>query len=283
MTRDDGTEDIIHHRSLPPHSDLEKDESFNPSENFSTTLGTNRDGEAKELDQRNEEDTATGDPLRQPLLPIPNEPLPLQSYSRLEQSSPPMATHSSQRIPSLADTSSRTVHVSLLLAMLITHGLFLYGQVKPFWHIQLLQDYDLWVNATTTQSKWAFDAIGYDHNLHFYTSQDEQQPPQPLTLETYTFGYMISELWYDTPGKLFSRCTAVLLFLCSGVWPHVKLWALYRTFQSPRFRKGSHRHDQLQWLAMLGKWSLVDVWTVAIFIVVGIIRSILIRIGCMLD
>jgi hypothetical protein len=162
--------------------------------------------------------------------------------------------------PSLARSTDSHSAIPLVLfgLTLVAHGLFLYGQTAPMWSIRLTRNYNVWVNATTTQSKWAFSQLGLDPHQNFYAWQEEE------TLETYTFFYTVTELWTDTPGKSFARFTAILLVLCSGIWPHVKLILLnatmWRSFQSLQ-----RRHFLLRVLSIAGKWSLVDVFTVCVF------------------
>ena len=84
----------------------------------------------------------------------------------------------------------------------------------------------------------------------------------PLTHMSYTF--TLRELW-DREGPHTAtgerthpgRAAAVVLFIFSFAWPHVKLVLLHIFYYMP-FRPGPRRNG-LYWFAILGKWSLADV------------------------
>jgi hypothetical protein len=55
------------------------------------------------------------------------------------------------------------------------------------------------------------------------------------------------------------------LFVFSGIWPHLKLLLLHATWFTP-FRNVQRRRRTLSCLAVLGKWSLVDVLVVCVMV-----------------
>lgn len=77
----------------------------------------------------------------------------------------------------------------------------------------------------------------------------------------------------ENAGEVTPRLTAVLLVLCSGLWPHLKLLLLNITFMYP-MRSVLRRQRFLHWLSTLGKWSLADVLTVCVMLAVLNIRWI---------
>ena len=171
----------------------------------------------------------------------------------------------SSRYPSLARSSPRILSVLIPLLACLAHALFLYGQTAPMWRLRLSQHVDAWANATTTQTKWAFDSIGIPHQNAFYVQQD-------MDVETFTYGYAVRQLWRakGIPGtKLLPRMAAILLTLFSGVWPHLKLFLLNITWLMPSTHP-AFRTRTLRWLSALGKWSLADV--LAVCVMVGVLN-----------
>ena len=167
--------------------------------------------------------------------------------------------------PSLARSSPRILSVLIPLLACLAHALFLYGQTAPMWRLRLSQHVDVWANATTTQTKWAFDTIGIPHQNAFYVQQDTD-------VETFTYGYAVRQLWRakGIPGtKVLPRMAAILLTLFSGVWPHLKLILLNITWLLPSTRPAL-RTRTLRWLSALGKWSLADV--LAVCVMVGVLN-----------
>lgn len=59
---------------------------------------------------------------------------------------------------------------------------------------------------------------------------------------------------------------ALVIFLFSGIWPHVKLALLYLSSWIPAV--SYKRLTYFRWLSELGKWSLVDVWVVTLIVVI---------------
>jgi Paraquat-inducible protein A len=174
--------------------------------------------------------------------------------------------------PSLAQAPTTPPWLTLLLplACVITHILFAYGQWAPMWRLSLTaEDINLWANATTPTAQFAFDQLGLNHTDHKVNYQVQNNH----TVETFTYGFAVQELWEakGMPGVFLPRVAALLLILFSGIWPHVKLVLLQHSWSSSRLSQvPNQRTKTLGWLALLGKWSLADV--LAICIMVGVLN-----------
>ena len=201
-----------------------------------------------------------------PLLESPEEE---ESRQGIISSEPRLDDSPSCIALAFAPTTPHFFRYVLPFLTLIAHALFLYGQLAPMWHIWVYSDVSVWANATSTKSKWALDSLGVDRQQHWESHEN-------TIVQTYTFAHSVTELWSDTPGKLFARFTAVLLILCSGIWPHLKLFMLQGVFfwkkrqvplTQPQRKRPSRQHI-LQFLSILGKWSLADVLVVTVFIAV---------------
>lgn len=169
--------------------------------------------------------------------------------------------HSQPHITALAwaPTTPRIAAYMIPLCALLTHGLFLYGQIQPMWRLTQSQSVDLWWNATSTKAKWAYDTLGLSHELNL--ARHDQS-----TIQTFTYSFAIRELWAAAgmPGTTLPRIAAVLLALFSGVWPHLKLILLNLTWF---LRLGpAPRTSILHWLSCLGKWSLADILVVCVMV-----------------
>ena len=149
----------------------------------------------------------------------------------------------------------------LTLLILISHGLFLYGQFAPMWRLRADRDIDVWANATSKLSRRTMEAAGLPWRNHLVTRESGD-------VETFTYGFAVRSLWVAAgmESKFGPRLSAVLLVLFSGFWPHVKLVLLNLTFWFPRTERS--RTSGLYWLSTLGKWSLADVLVVCIMIAV---------------
>jgi hypothetical protein len=176
-----------------------------------------------------------------------NPPNDLEQTSN-EQSMNHTPTTTTTTMPSsLAYTTSRWITLSITLSILVTHGLFLYGQIQPMWKLTHYESIDIWWNATTTTSQWAFHTLGLPHDVHFQikstNSSVSSSPPQSNisffqeddttttsnTIQTFTYAFAIQELWEAkgmSAGIFVSRIAAILLTVFSGIWPHVKLLPL---------------------------------------------------------
>ncbi len=127
------------------------------------------------------------------------------------------------------------------------------------WRLMRRQHVDVWDNATAFDARTFFDTVGLHHDIHFTTDQDQD-------VKTFTYSYAMTELWRARrmPGKFFPRLAAVLLFIFSGVWPHLKLLILNLTWVVARHP--IRRTRLLHWLSILGKWSLADVLVVCVMV-----------------
>jgi len=163
------------------------------------------------------------------------------------------------RHPSLASASRLSLLIPILT--LCTHVLFYYGQTAPMWRLHVLREtYEpFWLNATSTKAKYSFDTLGLHRHQNITVANVDR------TVKEFTYGYAISELWRM---KLFlPRFTALLLVLCSGIWPHLKLILLNAVYLTP-MKSLQRRRRFLHALSTLGKWSLADVLTVCVLIAV---------------
>jgi hypothetical protein len=158
-----------------------------------------------------------------------------------------------------APTTPFVASLIIPLLALATHALFIYGQREPMWRLTRKQHVDVWANATAFKSREFFDTVGLHHEIHFSTDQDQD-------VKTFTYSYAMTELWRARrmPGKFFPRLAAVLLFIFSGVWPHLKLLILNLTWLVARHP--IRRTRLLHWLSILGKWSLADVLVVCVMV-----------------
>jgi hypothetical protein len=158
-----------------------------------------------------------------------------------------------------APTTPFLASLIIPLLALATHALFIYGQREPMWRLVRKQHVDVWANATAFKSREFFDTIGLHHDNHFSTDQDQD-------VKTFTYSYAMQELWRARrmPGKFFPRLAAILLFVFSGVWPHLKLVILNLTWLVARHPV--RRTRLLHWLSILGKWSLADVLVVCVMV-----------------
>ena len=162
-----------------------------------------------------------------------------------------------------APTTPRITTWLIPFVALLTHGLFLYGQIEPMWKLTQSQAVDVWWNATGSAARWAFDTLGLPQDLNFERYDQS-------TIQTFTYSFAIQELWEakGMSGPIWlPRMAAVLLALFSGVWPHLKLILLTLTWivklPLPPSRR---RTTALHWLSCLGKWSLADILVVCVMV-----------------
>jgi Paraquat-inducible protein A len=151
---------------------------------------------------------------------------------------------------------------------LVTHGIFLYGQLAPMWRLHLsVHVNDVYANATSYESKSVFATLGIPLVNHVASNQESN-------VQQFSFTFSITELWAAAglPGsKVLPRLAAILLVLFSGVWPHFKLLLLQGTWWSTLLATVPERRTRLlHWLGTLGKWSLADV--LAVCVMVGVLH-----------
>lgn len=75
--------------------------------------------------------------------------------------------------------------------------------------------------------------------------------------------FSVMEMWEANAHGL-----AIMLALFSGVWPYTKLlFTLFLWFAPPRWVSSKRRGSMLQWLDILGKWSIIDVFVLLMTLV----------------
>eukprot|EP00545_Synedropsis_sp_CCMP1620_P013542 CAMPEP_0119005264 /NCGR_PEP_ID=MMETSP1176-20130426/1618_1 /TAXON_ID=265551 /ORGANISM="Synedropsis recta cf, Strain CCMP1620" /LENGTH=566 /DNA_ID=CAMNT_0006957053 /DNA_START=64 /DNA_END=1761 /DNA_ORIENTATION=+ len=158
-----------------------------------------------------------------------------------------------------APTTPKLARWLIPVLALLTHGLFLYGQIEPMWRLTQAQSVDAWFNATSTNAKVTFKTLGLGLDQHLVLESGS-------TIQTFTYSFAIKELWEakGMPGTTLPRIAAVLLALFSGLWPHLKLLLLNLTWLYMYQPKGRSRW--LHWLSCLGKWSLADILVVCVMV-----------------
>jgi len=149
--------------------------------------------------------------------------------------------------------------ILLPILCILTHVIFYYGQTLSMWKLKLSADVNVWYNATSTEAKVAFSAVGLDKNnpVSFNKHEDIQE---------FTYYYAIQHLWEadGLPNKTLSQFSAILLVLFSGIWPHFKLASLQLTWFCSS--NPTRRTKFLRLLNTLGKWSLADVLVVCVMV-----------------
>ena len=72
---------------------------------------------------------------------------------------------------------------------MVTHVLFLYGQIAPMWKLSLTaEDISIWANSTNFVSDTLFDALSLDHHYHYTLEHN-------VTVREFTYGAAVQELW----------------------------------------------------------------------------------------
>ena len=205
--------------------------------------------------------------LREDFIRLTTTPSVTDDQEEEEEEEDP-ANNNSNLKPSLAQASTtpKLLWILIPLLCLVAHALFVMGQTLPMWKLSLAaENISVWANATTSKSQWAYTALGLPYESHW-----ELHHNQNRTVETFTYGFAVRELWQakGMGGVAVPRLAAGLLVLASGIWPHGKLvllqyawWSQGRIAQAP-----AQRTRALGWLALLGKWSLADVLVVCVMV-----------------
>ena len=76
---------------------------------------------------------------------------------------------------------SKSLSFSLFLTVLITHGLFLYGQIDTMWLLSFEAHFEGTVQATSWESKLFFETVGINLPLEVNTTEIQK-------LEEFTYG-----------------------------------------------------------------------------------------------
>jgi hypothetical protein len=173
--------------------------------------------------------------------------------------------------------------------ILLSHGLFLWGQLDILWaqYVSYSVTGDVSV-AVGNVSDTVTSVIGNATNNTFIagtidniingntsigerldniTFEKEVNSGNAYLVGKWSYGAMLNELW------MRSKVTAVMLFVFSAFWPHLKLLLLHIYFYRPVPPKP--RRAALYWLDAVGKMSLADVCaTCMIFLLLNIQASI---------
>ena len=145
----------------------------------------------------------------------------------------------------LSSTVSRNHCIAITFVILLAHGLFLWGQLDLLWAQYVSYSASASISANITSTFIA--------NRINFTSVDinEGNTDDPYLVGEWSYGGMLSELW------VYSKVTAVILFVFSAFWPHLKLVLLHVYFYRPVPSKP--RRAALYWLDAVGK---MYVWLV---------------------
>eukprot|EP00986_Skeletonema_menzelii_P011074 scaffold5599_cov152-Skeletonema_menzelii.AAC.3 len=162
----------------------------------------------------------------------------------------------------LSSTVSRYHCIIISVVILLAHGLFLWGQLDILWaqYVSYIASGSVSVdNITSTFIANRINITSIDVN--------QGNTNDPYLVGAWSYGGMLKELW------VYSKVTAVLLFLFSALWPHLKLVLLHIYFYRPVPSKP--RRAALYWLDAVGKMSLADVCaTCMIFLLLNFQASI---------
>jgi len=163
----------------------------------------------------------------------------------------------------LSSTVSRNHCAFISCVILLAHGLFLWGQLDLLWaqYVSYSVAGSVFVDNVTS----TFIADRIDNTTIIDINQGSTN--DPYLVGEWSYGGMLNELW------TYSKVTAVMLFLFSALWPHLKLVLLHIYFYRPVPSKP--RRAALYWLDAIGKMSLADVCaTCMIFLLLNIQASI---------
>lgn len=167
----------------------------------------------------------------------------------------------------LSSTVSRNRCILITCTILLSHGLFLWGQFDILWAQYVTYTVTAGVsvdpNLNVTNS-FITDRV---NNVTIDYNTDRGNENDPYLVGAWSYGGMLGELWK------YSKVTFVLLLLFSAVWPHLKLVLLHIYFYCPVPRKP--RRAALYWLDSVGKLSLADVCaTCMIFLLLNLQASL---------
>jgi hypothetical protein len=163
----------------------------------------------------------------------------------------------------LSSTVSRNHCIIISCVILLAHGLFLWGQLDLLWAQYVSYSVAASVSIDNVTNTFIADRIN-DTTL---IDANQGNTNDPYLVGEWSYGGMLNELW------TYSKVTAVMLFLFSALWPHLKLLLLHIYFYRPVPSKP--RRAALYWLDAIGKMSLADVCaTCMIFLLLNIQASI---------
>lgn len=148
---------------------------------------------------------------------------------------------------SLALHTPRRWRVLISATILLSHGLFLWGQLGVLWGQQISIGIDVDAEADVGPVD---KQVGRDDSSVFPTLD-------------WSYGSMLEELW------IYSKVTYFFLLIFSAIWPHLKLLLLHLYYYAPV--PSRPRTSAIYWLDTIGKMSLADVCaTVMLFLILDI-------------
>ena len=158
---------------------------------------------------------------------------------------------------------------SLLISLccLASHAFFLYGQIAVDWRLDMNATADLGVDLSgfAHDKTWAqlLGLAGITNTSKIFHAYNFSASAG-YTIKSFTYMGAITDLWnMFTSGTYIA---AVLLFMFSALWPHLKLFFLHLLWYISAERK--LRTRVLYWLDTFGKWSLADVFVVCTMLTV---------------
>ena len=122
----------------------------------------------------------------------------------------------------LSSTVSRNHCILISCVILLAHGLFLWGQLDILW--AQYASYSATGSVSVDNVTNTFIANRIDNST---IAINQGNGNNPYLVGEWSYGGMLSELW------LYSKVTAVVLFVFSAFWPHLKLVLLHIYFYIP--------------------------------------------------
>lgn len=147
----------------------------------------------------------------------------------------------------LYTTTSRGRCVVISSVIVLSHALFLWGQLDILWEQYTYVSVD--VNASATDGIPTIPEKVIKFKFGQSAASVDKEDTQ--VIGSWSYGGMLNELW------TYSKITAVFLFVFSAFWPHLKLVLLHLYFYVPF--PSRPRQSALYWLDSVGKMSLADV------------------------
>ena len=145
----------------------------------------------------------------------------------------------------LSSTISTKHRIFISCLILLSHALFLWGQLDILWGQFVYTQVNVQASATNNLTQ---TITGDLFNGQTSTTKNKEDV---VEIGSWSYGGMLSELW------IYSKLTAVFLFVFSAFWPHLKLVLLHVYFYLPVPSKP--RQAAMYWLDSVGKMSLADV------------------------
>ena len=118
----------------------------------------------------------------------------------------------------LSSTISNKHRISITCLILLSHALFLWGQLDILWGQYVYTQVNVQASATNNLTQ---TITGDLFNGQTSTTKNKDDA---VEIGSWSYGGMLSELW------IYSKLTAVFLFVFSAFWPHLKLVLLHVYF-----------------------------------------------------